>query len=734
MYETNLWQPWLRNFLFIAGCSFCLSSYTQDTSTTELSKNAQDAIVTIKQIDRRGEESGIGSGFFISSKNLVVTNLHVIGEGRPVTVSTKDNPNIKVAGVHAWSRLHDIAILKVEGVENSFEPLILGGRSEPLKKGQSVIAIGNPQGLENSVVEGVVSEIRTFDKTEMYQLAMPIEPGNSGGPLVDRQGRVHGVITLKSLVTDNLGFAVSIKHVRELLENPNPVSIKNWVRLGEPNPRLWKNIFGASWKTRHGSIKVTGVGNSFGGRSLLIRQLPLDKFPYEVRAKVLLDDESGAAGLVFGFSDTGEHWGFYPSAGNIRLTHFKGPDVFSWDIAAQISAAKYNLGEWNDVKVLVSQDKIEGFLNGERIVEHMTRNPVKGFSGLAKFRQTHAEFTNFGILESSMFPTERFREKIVKSLEKNEKGWEEDFLDSELVKKNPSTTAVVLKSELEKLRKQASALESLTKKLHHNSVLQQIVAETKKKSFDKSVVKAALLLGKYENPDLEIQTYTEMLDEMAEEILISLPDFADQEQRLNTLIDYLFEKNGFRGSRSDYSNTANSYLSKVLDDREGLPISLSVLFIELGQRLFIDGLSGAAFPGHFMIAWERDGDSIAWIDAFDNGRILPAEEVAELIFGDTSSSKQVMNYKGYSSKDIFIRMIRNLVSFSDNPKNLKYLDLLVTLEPMDYQTRFQRAFEYIQARDFSSARLDLEFLLDRMPEGFNIPRLRQLYNSITQAM
>lgn len=734
MCRSNLWQTFFRCVCIYFGFSLTLFSQERDISTTELLENIQDALVTIRQIDRRGEESGIGTGFFIEGKGLVVTNLHVTGEGRPVSVSSKDNRSFNVTGIHAWSRLHDIAILEVDTEGFSIEPLKLAKASVPLRKGQPVIAIGNPQGLENSVVEGIVSEIRNFDKTEMYQLAIPIEPGNSGGPVVNKKGEVHGVITLKSLVTENLGFAVSSKHVLELLEKPNPVSIKNWVRLGEPNPRLWKNKFGASWKIRHGSIKVTGAGEGFGGRSLLVRQIPLNSFPYELRTKVFLDNESGAAGLIFGYNELGQHWALYPSSGNIRLTHFKGPDVFSWDIVAQITTANYRPGEWNDIKVLVNENKIEGFLNGQKILEYEPEDPIKGSGGLAKFRQTQAEFSNFKIVPSSMFPTKKFSEEIVTFLESEQSGWEEKFLNLELVKRNPSRTAVVLERELEKLRKQASELETLKGRLRQNFVLQQIISETKKEEFQQSALKAALLLGKYDNQGLEVQTYMEMLDEMAEEILISLPDFADQELRLNTLIDYLFEKNGFRGSRSDYGNIANSYLSKVIDDREGLPISLSLLFIELGNRLFIDGLSGAAFPGHFMIAWKKEDGSLVWIDAFDSGKIYSAKEAAIFVFGDESYEDNVMEFMNYSSKDILNRMVRNLVNFSANPQNLKYLDLLVLLEPMDYQTRFQRAFEYIQARDLSSARLDLEFLLDRMPKEFNIPRLRQLYDSIYQGM
>ena len=92
--------------------------------------------------------------------------------------------------------------------------------------------MGNPHGLRNSVVAGVNSGIREIDGRKMMQLAIPIEPGNSGGPVVDMHGRVHGIVTMKSLVTANLGFAVDIAPLKALLDSPNPVSIDKWLTIG----------------------------------------------------------------------------------------------------------------------------------------------------------------------------------------------------------------------------------------------------------------------------------------------------------------------------------------------------------------------------------------------------------------------------------------------------------------------------------------------------------------------
>src|SRR5690606_27829319 len=115
--------------------------------------------------------------------------------------------------VHASDANLDLAVVRIDAANL---PALELGDSDRLAKGQPVVALGNPQGLEHSVVTGVVSGRRELDGKPMIQLAIPIEPGNSGGPLLDMFGRVHGLLTMKSLVTANLGFAVEVNALKSL--------------------------------------------------------------------------------------------------------------------------------------------------------------------------------------------------------------------------------------------------------------------------------------------------------------------------------------------------------------------------------------------------------------------------------------------------------------------------------------------------------------------------------------
>ena len=95
---------------------------------------------------------------------------------------------------------------------------------------------------------------------------------------------------------------------------------------------------------------------------------------------------------------------------------------------------------------------------------------------------------------------------------------------------------------------------------------------------------AGLLLSKLDNEDLDVDAYRAELARMARELAESLPKEADEKAKLAALRKYLFEDNGFHGSRADYYNRSNSYLNEVLDDREGIPITLAAVYMELGAR------------------------------------------------------------------------------------------------------------------------------------------------------
>src|SRR5688572_26797041 len=360
----------------------------------EIADKARDSVVVITQRGRDGSIEGVGSGFVVSRNGLIATSLHVIGEGRPIEIRFADGRKFSATEIHAWDRKLDLAVIRINA---SNLPTLKLGESSEVKQGANVVAMGNPRGLNHSVVQGVVSAFRDFQSGRMIQLAIPIEPGNSGGPLLDANGRVIGILEMKSAVTENLGFATPVDALKTLLDKPNPVPAERWITLGALDPRKWKPVYGASWTRRAGEIRVSGAGTGFGGRSLCFYQPAPPALPYEVSVTVKLDDEAGAAGLIFAADGGDQHYGFYPSAGQLRLTRFDGPDVFTWKILEQKASSHYRPGDWNNLRVRVEKDSIRCFVNDELAIESKDTALRNGGVGLAKFRQTQAQFRNFEV-------------------------------------------------------------------------------------------------------------------------------------------------------------------------------------------------------------------------------------------------------------------------------------------------------------------------------------------------
>ncbi|MDQ6985972.1 MAG: trypsin-like peptidase domain-containing protein [Candidatus Dojkabacteria bacterium] len=174
---------------------------------------------------------GSGSGFLISEDGLIVTNRHVVSnENAKYSVILSNGEEVE-ATVLARDTLLDIAFLDIEG--NNYKPMQLGS-SDDIKVGQTTIAIGNALGeFSNSVSTGIISGLKrniiaggSFGASQelisdVIQTDASINPGNSGGPLLDINGKVIGVNVAVAADSENIGFAIPIDTVKDLIERLN---------------------------------------------------------------------------------------------------------------------------------------------------------------------------------------------------------------------------------------------------------------------------------------------------------------------------------------------------------------------------------------------------------------------------------------------------------------------------------------------------------------------------------
>ncbi len=684
-----------------------------------LTERAKKSMAVITHFGRDGKQDGVGAGFVVDAGGLIATCYHVIGEARPISVELNGR-RYEVTEVFASDRKLDLAVVRIAA---SNLPALKLGDSSALKQGAQVIALGNPVGLEHSVVQGVVSAKREFEGVELIQLAIPIEPGNSGGPLLDARGRVQGLLNMKSAVTANLGFAVPVNALKTLLDRPNPVPMSRWLMLGALDPREWQPIMGARWSRKAGRIQVESAGDGFGGRALCLWQKEVPPLPYELSVDVKLDDESGAAGLAFASDGGDRHYGFYPTAGQMRLTRFDGPDVFSWNILKEFKTPHYRAGDWNTIRVRVETNRITGWVNGELVLASTDAAWRKGKVGLAKFRDTRAEFKNFQVGTNLSAPAVSPVAKLENTFART---------DQQLLAETRTGRAAFL-DRARDFDQEAARLRRLAATVHARSVEAQLTQALQGAEEKIDLFHAALLVAKLDQPDLDVEVYRAEFTRLAEELKRQVPAAAHETNKIAALSKFLFTDQGFHGSRTDFYHRANSYMNEVLDDREGLPITLSVLWLELARQLGVTNVAGVPLPTRFMVRFAPRGGGEQIIDVFDGGKVLTRGDAVELV-ADNVDRIGENDFAPAKKRDIIARILNNLLGLAQREGNaadvLRYLDAMLALKPDSIPDRLQRARALMQRGDNAAAKEDLRWLLDRQPEGVDLERLGELYRSL----
>lgn len=199
-----------------------IKPFTQAKTTAEIAEEGKKATVFIVTRSKIGLEVASGSGFIVSEDGKIVTNFHVIENAYYASIKLANGDVYDEVDVVNHDERRDIAILKIKGLK--FNAVTLGN-SETIKVGEKVVAIGNPEGLENTVSEGILSSTRNLEGVNMLQITAPISHGSSGGPLFDSKGNVIGITSATFTEGQNLNFAIPIDYVKPLIVETNTTEL-----------------------------------------------------------------------------------------------------------------------------------------------------------------------------------------------------------------------------------------------------------------------------------------------------------------------------------------------------------------------------------------------------------------------------------------------------------------------------------------------------------------------------
>lgn len=211
----------------------------------------------------------------------------------------------------------------------------------------------------------------------------------------------------------------------------------------------------------------------------------------------------------------------------------------------------------------------------------------------------------------------------------------------------------------------------------------------------------ALLIASLEYPELDAGRYLADLDRMGREVNALAGSGAEPLDALRALNRYLFEQQGFAGNHADYYDPRNSFLNDVLERRMGIPVTLSVVYMEVARRAGLE-VNGVPFPGHFLVKLTLEEGEVL-LDPYAGGVSLSLEDVearlAALGGGGQEARQAIPDLLNAASKrDILLRMASNLrVIYRNNddyPRLLALSELLLVLAPEDAELYREQAVCY----------------------------------------
>jgi regulator of sirC expression with transglutaminase-like and TPR domain len=227
---------------------------------------------------------------------------------------------------------------------------------------------------------------------------------------------------------------------------------------------------------------------------------------------------------------------------------------------------------------------------------------------------------------------------------------------------------------------------------------------------------AALAIAEEEYPRMEAEEYLVRLDRLAERVRAKAP-VGRSSTLLHALRKVLFEEEGYRGNEANYADPRNSFLNEVIDRTLGLPITLCVLYMEVGRRAGLT-LHGVGFPGHFLAKYVSPSGAEVFVDAFHGGELLSSEECVARYRARTGGRDLDRRYLApVAPRQILARMLHNLkrtcLERRDDVRAWWVLDRILLLTPGQLEATRDRGLVSARLGVPDAAERDLEVYLSR---------------------
>lgn len=245
-----------------------------------------------------------------------------------------------------------------------------------------------------------------------------------------------------------------------------------------------------------------------------------------------------------------------------------------------------------------------------------------------------------------------------------------------------------------------------------------------------NLAEAALYIAQEEEPSLDVLEYLNALDTMADEVRERLPQERYPLRVIKVLNQYLYEDLGFRGNTTDYYDPRNSFLNHVIDRRTGIPITLSLVYLELARRIDFP-MVGIGMPGHFLIR-PTISEMDVYVDPFYQGNILFPEDCRERLqeIYNQPIPLQPELLQPVSQRRLLARMLTNLkmiyLNQGELQKCLAAVERILLLFPETTVELRDRGILHYHLGNWGAAAWNLQSYLDKSPDAKDASSIRQL--------
>jgi regulator of sirC expression with transglutaminase-like and TPR domain len=268
------------------------------------------------------------------------------------------------------------------------------------------------------------------------------------------------------------------------------------------------------------------------------------------------------------------------------------------------------------------------------------------------------------------------------------------------------------------------------------AALEAFAAVVRKDDLHIELARACLMIAQDAYPGLDVERYMGEIESLALRLRARLKDTGGVEERVIGLNEFLYGELGYWGNTDDYYDPRNSYLNEVMDRKTGIPITLAILYMEIGRRIGLP-LEGVSFPGHFLVRLRLRGGTLI-LDPFSGGapqsepelrqrlqRVIPEGAAADVSVAELPLDQFL---EPASNRQILARLLRNLKGIyreADKPERLlDVLNRMLVITPDAAAELRDRGFAYQRLECWRPALKDLSDYLDREPEAADVDVVR----------